>query len=70
MGAAKALRHASVRRGARQPDPNSFANNQRRYEHFMSLARNAASSGDLMALFGSDVVFPSNSWRRRGIGGA
>ncbi|MAI44781.1 MAG: hypothetical protein CMB79_02640 [Filomicrobium sp.] len=22
------------------------------------------------ALFGSDVVFPSNSWRRRGIGGA
>ena len=23
-----------------------------------------------LALFGSDVVFPSNSWRRRGIGGA
>jgi TRAP-type uncharacterized transport system substrate-binding protein len=22
------------------------------------------------ALFGSDVVFPANSWRRRGIGGA
>ena len=49
MGAAKGLRHASVRRGgARRPDPNSFTNNQRRYEHYMSLARNAASSGDLI----------------------
>ena len=24
----------------------------------------------VLALFGSDVVFPANSWRRRGIGGA
>ena len=48
MGAPKRLRHVSVRRGARRSDPDSFTNNQRRYEHYMSRARDAASSGDLI----------------------
>ncbi|MEM7747555.1 MAG: DUF4167 domain-containing protein [Pseudomonadota bacterium] len=41
-------RQVSVRRGPRRSDPDSFSNNQGRYEHYMSLAREAASSGDLI----------------------
>ena len=34
--------------GARRSEPESFTGNQRRYERYMSLARNAASSGDVI----------------------
>jgi len=34
--------------GGRRSKPESFTGNQRRYEHYISLARNAASSGDVI----------------------
>jgi hypothetical protein len=47
MNASRTKRNSSIP-GARRSDPESFAGNQRRYEHYISLARNAASSGDVI----------------------
>ncbi len=47
MNANRTKRNSSIP-GARRSEPESFKGNQRRYEHYMSLARNAASTGDVI----------------------